>query len=293
MQQIGNHIWQVTAGAPGPHVVIIGGTHGNELTGIEVVKQMIADVDAGSLKLLKGQLTFVMGNPKAVERGTRGSEDHADLNRMFDPERLKQPPNGSYEDERARELAALFVKTDVLLDLHSTNKPSEPFICADTTEKHEHIYRWFEARRVVWDPDHLLGKGRPVTTEEFVDLSGGVGVAYETGQAGDTTRVGEVGEQVKDVLRDVGVLRGTPGRAPKTAFEAYHMVEELLLHEDGWSWADGFGNGSWEPVKQREVVGYHGQLPHYSTMDGVILFPKIKEHWKVGKPVGFIAKRVS
>jgi len=290
MEEISNHIWQISAETDGPRVVVIGGMHGNELTGIEVVKRFISDFDSDAATLARGTLTFMIGNPKAIERGTRGSEDHADLNRMFNPDRLAREPDGTYEDARAREMAPYLREADVSIDLHSTNKPSEPFIPSRIDPDHERVYRWFQTRKVVGDPAFVTGGGAPATTDDFVDLSGGVGVAYESGQASDTTRVHVVRACVENVLRDVGMLVGQPTEPPTTRFDRYEMAETITLTDVGFRYAEGFGDHSFEPVREGEVVGWHGETPYRSSTSGVILFPKIKEHWKIGKPVGFIAK---
>jgi succinylglutamate desuccinylase len=290
MQEIGNHIWQVSAQADGPRVVVIGGMHGNELTGIEVVKALMADFDSGAATLQRGTLTIMIGNPKAIERGTRGSEDHADLNRMFNPDRLAGGPDGTYEDARAREMAPYLRKADVSIDLHSTNKPSEPFIASRVDARHEAIYRWFDTTKVVGDTTYAVGGGAPATSDDIVDLSGGVGVAYESGQAADTSRIAVVKGCVENILRDLGLFSGQPTNPPYDVSEKYDMAEAVILTDAGWRFAEQLGNRSFEPVKRGDVLGWHGEEPHMSPVDGVLLFPKVKEHWKVGKPVCFLAK---
>jgi len=62
----GEYVWQCGSGSP--HVMILGGVHGNELVGIEVVHRML-DVNVKC-----GTLTLALGNPAAIAKGTRGSE---------------------------------------------------------------------------------------------------------------------------------------------------------------------------------------------------------------------------
>lgn len=233
----------------------------------------------------------MLANPKAIVRGTRGGQDFADLNRMFNPGRFASEPDGSYEDARARELAPFLRQADVCIDLHSTNKPSIPFIPSRISPGHERIYRWFDSNIVVADPKYVTGGGMPATSDDFVDLCGGTGVAFESGQAKDLSRVPAVMQSVKSILCDLGLLDWSIPTTPHTTFETYELEEAIVLQEAGFRYVEGFGEQSFEQVFRGQVIGWHGDSALMSSIDGVILFPKIMEHWIVGKPVGFLAKR--
>eukprot|EP00947_MAST-08B_sp_MAST-8B-sp1_P004431 g4431.t1 len=145
--------------------------------------------------VMRGSLTLAIGNPAAVNRNARGATDHADLNRRFGELELAEPEQpelteGAAERERAALLAPLLASTDILIDLHATNKPSPPFIrvAGPFEERHmaacSHFFGPDTCSKLVLDPHHALA-GRPVTTDEFVGKHGGVGICYETGQAAD------------------------------------------------------------------------------------------------------------
>lgn len=291
MKQIRDNIWQ-SISSSGPSVVVIGGMHGNELTGIEVVNQLVHEFVSGDRAIQRGSLTCILANPKAIVRGTRGSQDFADLNRMFNPGRFASAPDGSYEDARARELAPFLRQADVCIDLHSTNKPSVPFIPSRISPAHERIYRWFDSNIVVADPKYVTGGGVSATSDDFVDVCGGAGVAFESGQAQDLSRVPAVMQSVKSILCDLGLF-DWPITAPQTTFETYELEEAIMLQEAGFRYADGLGEQSFKEVSVGQVIGWHGDSALLSSIDGVILFPKIMEHWIVGKPVGFLAKRTA
>lgn len=90
-------------------ILILGGMHGNEELGIELVKLLknapLSGVDS------------LIANPRAVAAKTRFTE--SDLNRSFG----QQDP-GSYECTRAQELARLCKNYDVVLDFHNTQTPN-------------------------------------------------------------------------------------------------------------------------------------------------------------------------
>ncbi len=292
MNPLPEKVWQFESATPGPHLLVIGGVHGNELTGILVVEALRDAFTSGARTLASGTLTLALGNPRAIERGTRGSTDAADLNRLFSQTRFAAQPDGTYEDARARELASLLASATVLVDIHSTNKPSEPFLACKATPVHERVYRWFDATKVVTDPRYVLAGGEPGTTDEYAELFGVVGICYESGQAADTTRSNVVLDGIVHLMQDSGLLSGTP-TLPDQTKELFELSEALVLTTDGFAFADGLGQRSFEEVRAGQTIGLVGERPTVASEDGVIVFPKIKEHWKIGRPVGFSARRLS
>jgi len=88
--------------------LIIGGLHGNEPLGIELVKK----VQKLELKNVKA----VLGNPEAVNQNVRFIE--SDLNRVFGGDK-----NGNLEQRRAVELINYCKDFDFVIDFHNTHCP--------------------------------------------------------------------------------------------------------------------------------------------------------------------------
>ena len=102
---------------PGAHVVIVGGTHGNEPGGVKAIVQLHRAFRNGEITLNRGKISFLLGNPKAYQKDVRYID--SDLNRVF----VKQAPS-SVEGKRALEIDAfLWDHGDInaLLDLHSVS----------------------------------------------------------------------------------------------------------------------------------------------------------------------------
>jgi succinylglutamate desuccinylase len=102
-------------------VVIVGGTHGNELTGIYLVKKF--QQCPHLLHRPSLECVTLLANPAAIAVNRRYID--RDLNRCFADEDLANPTLTSYEDRRAKEIAAQLgpkshPKADVIIDLHST-----------------------------------------------------------------------------------------------------------------------------------------------------------------------------
>jgi succinylglutamate desuccinylase len=292
MQELFPSAWEIKAEHPGPTFLIIGGLHGNEKTGIQIVKNLKVKFEAGDLKLLKGRLLLALGNLKAIELGERGSKPLSDLNRAFHLDLEDRKPDGTYEDERARQIAPLMKETDVLIDLHATNKPSEPFLACFGTPDYQEVYQYLLCKKVLADPLFIIGGG-PTTSTDYVDHYAGLGVAFETGQANDTSRIPEVQTQVENVLKHFGMLSGDILGETRTDQDVYETTEAITLTEKDFEYADGFGKGSWQPFKAGDTLGHHGTEPLIPDYSGVIVFPKMKEHRTLGKPVGYLAKKIS
>ncbi|QLE59296.1 aspartoacylase [Nostoc sp. TCL26-01] len=102
-------------------VLIVGGTHGNELTGVCFVKRVQQHPE------LIHRATFesltLLANPQAIKAGRRYIDK--DLNRSFSEESLEDASLVNYEDLLAKKLNYLYGQNgkypvDFIVDLHST-----------------------------------------------------------------------------------------------------------------------------------------------------------------------------
>ncbi|NMG06182.1 aspartoacylase [Brasilonema sp. UFV-L1] len=102
-------------------VAIVGGTHGNEFTGIYLIKKFDQFPDLIQRPSLDTLTLF--GNPKAFEENRRYIDN--DLNRCFLSQDLLNPTLSSYEHIRAKAIDQILgpkgtSQVDMILDLHST-----------------------------------------------------------------------------------------------------------------------------------------------------------------------------
>ncbi|BAF69999.1 aspartoacylase [Nitratiruptor sp. SB155-2] len=94
-------------------VTISGGVHGNELTGVYIVKKLMHD----DFQVKNLQLDFLLANPKAIKECRRYVDK--DLNRSFSKDAL-QSDEPIYEYERAKVITQKLQDCDFLIDLHTT-----------------------------------------------------------------------------------------------------------------------------------------------------------------------------
>lgn len=102
-------------------VAIVGGTHGNELTGIYLVKKF--EQFPTLIKRTTLECITLLANPRAIAVNQRYID--RDLNRCFGSEDLANAKLTRYEDQRAKEIAAQLgpkdhPKVDFIIDLHSS-----------------------------------------------------------------------------------------------------------------------------------------------------------------------------
>ena len=102
-------------------VAICGGTHGNELTGVSLIRKWQAD--PRGLKRQSFEAEPFLSNPRAVTENRRYIDQ--DLNRCFLVTDLADPTLSGYEQNRAKVINQRFgpkgdAGYDMLIDLHTT-----------------------------------------------------------------------------------------------------------------------------------------------------------------------------
>lgn len=102
-------------------VALIGGTHGNELSGIYLLKKWKQKKQLSSWSTL--DITTKISNPRACEQSVRYTE--TDLNREFGDDDLKDMNKTGYESLLAKKLNMEFgpkgqSNYDLIIDLHNT-----------------------------------------------------------------------------------------------------------------------------------------------------------------------------
>ena len=236
---------------PGPRVAIIGLMHGNELVGDGVIAAL---ADRVAEELTAGELLLVRANLEAFRHGLRHTAEGLDLNRLWDPATLTRLAAEAtdelcYEEQRALELAPLLTTADAVLDLHSTSRPSAPFLLFRDDQKHAMLAR-------------KLGVAHLVTgMHENTIMSGGlgsnvglapgerserIGFTFEAGQHTDPSNVGTALEVTLRLHHSLGVWRTCPAPAPIEG-SVFEVTERFIQAPAG--------------VEQWRFVGYAGGEP--------------------------------
>ncbi|MBI2453134.1 succinylglutamate desuccinylase/aspartoacylase family protein [Candidatus Peregrinibacteria bacterium] len=218
-------IYHFSGTKKGPTVVIIGGVHGNERVGvyvIEALKKSFMD------EKVCGNIYLIIGNPKAYEKNVRYID--CDLNRLFGYNFYKlankNPQQLLLEEKRALEIGPILAKADYLLDIHSTIKPSIPFVYIKNTSDHLALARFFETQYIVschsdykianlghaekrpcHSKSHISACSLHSSCDTFVDQHGGLGITFEAGwhQDKDPSIFPQTLAKTKEFLKTIGV----------------------------------------------------------------------------------------
>ena len=108
-------------------LAIVGGTHGNEFTGIYLLKKWQENLELIQRSSFVTETLF--GNPQAHQENKRYVDN--DLNRRFNRDELAQPGLTSVEEVRAKEINKLLgpkgdARVDFIIDLHTTTSNMGP-----------------------------------------------------------------------------------------------------------------------------------------------------------------------
>ncbi len=251
------------AAAPGPHVVVLALTHGNEIAGAIVLDRLLA----AGIRPLLGRLTLGFVNLAAFARfdpdqPTASRFIDEDMNRVWDAA-LLDGAQQSVELARAREIRSVVESADVLLDLHSMLWPSDPLILSGPTERGRALARAIGGPElVVADAGHASGR-RIIDHARFTDPAAApVGILVEAGQHWEPETVQAMVESVAGLLRHAAMMGEHPALPAPAVPPRRPLVAEVTLTVT----ANTAGFAFVRPWRGGEVVAQRNTL---IAMDGV------------------------
>lgn len=197
--------------APGPHVLLLALTHGNEIAGAIALDRLLA----AGVRPLRGKLTFGFVNMAAFARfdpdqPTLSRFVDEDLNRVWDASVL-DGTRRSVELERAREMRPTLESADVVLDLHTMLWPSDPLILSGPSAKGRALARAIGVPDlVVADLGHVGGR-RIIDHPRFTDpASPPTAILVEAGQHWAAETVETMLGCIAGLLRHAGMVHDHP-----------------------------------------------------------------------------------
>ncbi|HEY0064407.1 MAG TPA: succinylglutamate desuccinylase/aspartoacylase family protein, partial [Telluria sp.] len=236
--------------AEGPRLIITGAVHGNETCGTKAILKVMQEIDEGKLLVRAGSVTFVpVTNPLAYKLERRSGDRN--LNRNLFPNTEPQ----DFEDRIANWLCPLLAQHDVLLDLHSFNAQSQPFVMVGPrnnsgtlqpfrhAEKERALARRLGVSRFVdgWLATYGQGVQRRMQgsdaaqletvlrygfgTTETMRASGGYALTLECGQHADPAAPGVAYRAIMNTLAFLGLIEAPqPVPIPLDQMEYLSMV---------------------------------------------------------------------
>lgn len=313
------YICHLQGDLPGPRVVVFGGTHGDETTGVEVIRIILdrlgldAEVPNGThlCASVRGDLFLGIGNPQAVTQGTRSVSGIRDLNRCFheifftDDQQMQLP-----DQRRAAELKNLLARAQYFIDLHSVSAPqSIPFIGLTTfSQKHAFLCSFFPVSHILnantilaqdVGIDETLLEQTP-TTCSWVNRHGGTGLAYEMGFQQDLTSVPRAVQALLSALLGIGAINAVflqsigvsidPITVRVPPQQVYRLVScEKNLFKNFVYINDRYTQ-NWLPVHTGEIIGrYQDGQEVRVRQDGFLVFPAGKHTLNTNQSLFYLA----
>lgn len=191
---------------PGPKLFITAAIHGDELNGVEVVRQLIYEVD---LTQLHGALVLIpVVNVLGFENSSRYLPDRRDLNRVFPGH-----PSGSAAERIADKVFHIAMQCDYGIDIHTaaTGRSNMPHIRADMSNASCRRMAKAFGTTVIIDHPGVKRSMRYNTTEAKVPT-----ILLEAGESNkfEPRMVSNALRGVLNVLNELGMLKGTTHEPP-------------------------------------------------------------------------------
>ena len=218
---------------PGPCVAIVGVIHGNEPVGGRVLDRLAEHMEEG---LVCGSVLAIRANLQATSERLRHVADGVDLNRLWDAAtlaRLRDRPVESlcYEEQRVLALAPLVMACDCILDLHSTSRPTAPFVLFRDDQQHARLATKLGVPNLVTGlhENAILPGGLCMNAGLAAgQRSDRLGFTFEAGAHEDAENTARAWRVTVRLLHLMGLWADSPAMAADTVPpEVYEVVERF------------------------------------------------------------------
>lgn len=293
LADLGRVLGSYSSGKPGPLMIVVGGIHGNEPSGIEAAQRVLAMLSELQPEIA-GRLVALVGHVRALRKRVRYFD--TDLNRAWSEDAVRRlvgsdGSTDSYEQAEQRELLASIdeaVRTHepgqrvVLLDLHSTSGEGPPFVIIGDTLQNRRIAFSFDVPVILGLEESIEG-----TLIEFFGNRGHTAVVLEGGQHDAPTTVAHHEAAIWRTLEGAGMLAAdlVPGREEhrSTLAEAGASLPRIveIRHRHGlqpdepFEMEPGFANFDSVRAGQRLARSGPGLAQDVTApTDGILLLPR-------------------
>lgn len=245
-------------------VIIFGGTHGNEWTGIFAVKKYAEKLSEEFKDL---DLHFVVANPEAYKINKRFKDE--DLNRAF--QFLNEDRPDSFEHNRAMELKAMIDKAPCfVLDLHTTtsNMGKTVIISHDQTMNFHvasQLSQKFSDCRVIVSPD---------PNKKYLASQSEFGLMIEVGPVANGVINAVVLEDTLQLMREVLRAISTPTNLTGGSVEIYEEIEDIFYPENENGDVAAYIH---KDFQNKDFVPIHGYYTPFRTFEGEEVNMETKE----------------
>ena len=263
------------SGKPGPHLMLAGLTHGNELCGAIALDWLLRQ----GVRPLAGRLTVAFMNVAAYARFDPANPSASrcvdeDFNRVWSAETL-EGVRDSVDLRRARELRPLVDSVDALLDIHSMQHPTPPLMICGMTPKARALALGLGApAHLVCDAGHAAGR-RMRDYGAFADsASPKNALLIECGQHWERASAAVAIDATLRFLLHFGAIEqefAAPKLAPLPASQrVVEVTEAVTIASDEFRFAAPYV-GMEVIARAGTVIGHDGTRPVATPYDNCVL----------------------
>ncbi|MEK7672321.1 MAG: succinylglutamate desuccinylase/aspartoacylase family protein [Patescibacteria group bacterium] len=251
-------------------VCIMGSIHGNERIGAAVLERLKNELSSLEIEP-KSDIYLVIGNPEAYRRNVRFVD--TDMNRLFSVDRDIHQPGNNIEEKRAREIAPVLTESYYLLDLHSTIKPSVPFVYCEPDSDHLELANLMGVKYIVSTIANFRPADLITSADNFVDRNGGFGITFESGWHQDPLAIDSVLFLAKLFLQKTGACDFGLCE-PKKLLESKKLIiyNHVVPDSSSFTFAVDFDNFSM--ISKGDIIGNDGGIEVRAERDSFVIFPK-------------------
>lgn len=217
-------------------VAIVAGTHGNEYSGIYLLKKWQSKPELIKRTTFATQTLFA--NPNAFRDNKRYID--SDLNRQFTLEQLNNPTLADYEQSRAKVINQQLgpkgnAKTDFVIDLHNTTSNMGPTVILMKSDRFNTQLAAFVKQRMA-DAVILFEDNDDNAEHPFLCSIAEQGVIIEVGPQAQSVLRQDVLESMEEITRHIldFVELFNTNLVPELprSITAFRYIETLKLPED-------------------------------------------------------------
>jgi succinylglutamate desuccinylase len=275
----------ITENMRGPRVVLFGGVHGDELSGVHAIEKLFFDLFVGTRKLRQGSLTLVRGNEQALAAERRYVKHN--LNRLFREDYGPEIDKASYEFNRAQELKTVLHNCDYFLDLHSAPIAQEPFVVAEQAAVDFFSKLGIPRMMTGWSKFSSGAIGGDA--ENYANAHGAKSATLESGSHFEKRSNDVAYKSIVSLLSLLGMIAGTeqPAARPLEIVDVYAVVTK---EADDFRYAGKVDN--FQSIKKGNSFAFQNGRAVTVSEDSYLLIPMKPEDTRIHEEVCYLGRKV-
>ncbi len=258
------YTWQFQGKDAGITATLMFLLHGNEKKPLYVLNQLL---QIANEEMAAGILNLIIGNPLAWQNGVRFTQE--DGNRVWGNGPITSP-----DKARVETIKPIIAASDVMIDLHSTLKESDPFLMIpELQHSWATVIPKLGVQRIITGPGLKHPSGEAIESDLFAASKGALGITFETGWEHDG-KIQEIMQSIMDALIHLGIFKKKAGQTPSQKPKTFNLVNayKQIFAGENFKFTKEWQN--FELIQAGTIIGYEAETPVIVSKNSRILFPK-------------------